>query len=111
MGAGAFYSREKYDLLAGQIEEETHNIVRGNFYLLTRYKFTETAKFYNTFYYQPDVAAFGDYRILEVATLKVAIDKSLDLKVSVQIAHDSKPPATVEQTDINYLTAIEYAFD
>jgi putative salt-induced outer membrane protein YdiY len=47
---------------------------------------------------------------LEIATLKVKIDDSLDLKIGIQITHDSKPAQSIEETDINYWTGLEYSF-
>jgi putative salt-induced outer membrane protein YdiY len=104
VGVGGFYSTERLD------DDSVSNLVRVNTYLVFKHVFNPTTHFVSTTYYQPATTDFDDYRALEQAALTVAINKSLNLKLSVDIAHDSQPPAGVKSTDTTFRTGIEYRF-
>jgi putative salt-induced outer membrane protein YdiY len=109
-GIGAFYSRESLNEVNNIIDDGIRNITRGNFYVLTKMQLTDTTRVYNTLYYQPNLETISDFRLLEVATLKVKMNHSLDLKLGLQITHDSEPVQTIKETDLTYWTGIEYSF-
>ncbi len=109
-GIGAFYSREKLDERAGTTDAGIDTLVRGNFYFVVKYRLNDTVSLGSTTYYQPATSDFGDFRALEQAALHVGLTDRLDLKISLDIAHDSRPPQLVEKTDVTYRTGIEYRF-
>ena len=53
---------------------------------------------------------FSDFRLLEDATLSVKMTDTLSLNLSLNLAHDSKPPQSVKNTDTTYSTGVEYSF-
>ena len=110
LGLGALYSIEDLEDEPSLTDGGEKEFIRGNFYVLTRYKYSDNTRFLNTFYYQPDLTGFDDFRILEVATIKNKIDENLDLKLSFTLVHDSKPAQTIDNTDTNYLVGVEYTF-
>lgn len=110
IGAGVFRSREKLDPLAGSTTVEVDYATRINFYQVYQYRITDTSRVTNMVYYQPDVSEVSDYRLLEQLALKVDINRSLSLKVSVDVARDSRPPQAVKKTDTSYNTGLEYRF-
>ena len=109
-GLGGFYSREHLDITAGSSEKNKESIWRGNIYLLLDKKLNESAKTYSTTYLQPDLFLINDYRLLEVVGIKIAINKSLSLNLNLELTYDSRPPLSVKNTDLNYVTGFEYSF-
>jgi putative salt-induced outer membrane protein YdiY len=109
-GIGAFYSREKLDDRAGTTDAGIDTLVRGNFYFVVKYRLNDTVALGSTTYYQPATSDFGDFRALEQAALHVGLTDRLDLKISLDIAYDSRPPQLVDKTDVTYRTGIEYRF-
>lgn len=110
LGLGAFYSREKLEARAGATDAGTEILWRANVYLAVKYRFNDQVRAVSTTYYQPAFKDAGDYRLLEEAALRVRMNGNLDLKLSLEIAHDSRPPQLVGRTDTTYSTGIEYTF-
>ena len=109
-GIGAFYSREKLSEEAGTTDAGIDKLVRGNFYFVVMYHLNDTVSLGSTTYYQPATSDFGDFRALEQAALRVVLTHTLDLKISLDMAYDSRPPQLVDKTDVTYSTGIEYRF-
>ena len=103
-GFGGFYSTERLD------DNSTTNLVRVNTYFVFKHALNPNTRFISTTYYQPATNDFSDYRLLEQAAFSVGINKSLDLKLSVDVAHDSQPPVGVKFTDTSFRTGIAYRF-
>lgn len=110
LGAGLFYEKEVLNRDDDIIDETITETGRGNIYLILKYKINESTILTNSTYYQPDLRYSVDYRASESASLVVAINKSLALKLSAVATHDSQPPEEVEQTDTTYRTSILYQF-
>ena len=110
LGLGAFYSREKLDPREGTTDEGTESFWRANVYFVFKYALNSQVRVLNMTYYQPAFENFNDYRFLEQVALKVKMAERLDLKLSLEIVHDSRPPQLVEKTDTVYSTGIEYSF-
>lgn len=109
-GSGAFYSREELAARPGTTDAGIDSLVRGNFYLVVKYRLNERVQFGSTTYYQPATSDPGDFRALEQAELIVNLARQLDLKISLELTHDSRPPQLIEKTDTLYRTGIEYRF-
>jgi len=110
LGAGAFYLKEKLEKRVGFEDDGTEKFWRGNFYLAIRYQLNDQARIVSTTYYQPALDNGSDFRILEEGSLKIKLTRALDLKLTLELTHDSEPPQAVEETDINYKTGLEYRF-
>ncbi|MDH5545747.1 MAG: DUF481 domain-containing protein [Gammaproteobacteria bacterium] len=106
LGVGAFYSHELINDTTKTVAQE----VKGNIYLLFKRSLSNHASFVNTLYWQPNATSLSDYRLLETATLSAKILERLALKISLELRQDSRPPATVKQTDMKLLTGIEFNF-
>lgn len=109
-GLGGLYSREELDPAAGATDAGVDTLVRGNFYFIIKYQLNETVRLASTTYYQPATSDFQDFRALEQASLHVNLTRRLDLKISLDVAHDNRPPQLIEKTDTTYRTGIEYQF-
>jgi putative salt-induced outer membrane protein YdiY len=107
LGLGSFYEQEKLRAVANTPETR---LWRGNIYFAWRFAANERIRLQNTVYYQPAWKDTADFRVLDNATISIALTKQLDLKLSLEVAHDSLPPAGIRQTDISYKTGLELRF-
>ncbi|MFQ5597814.1 MAG: YdiY family protein [Nitrospiria bacterium] len=110
LGTGAFYVVESLEARPGTTDARTEQFWRFNTYLSYQRRLNENVHFISTTYYQPAIENFSDYRILEEAGFTISMTDQLKLNLSLDIIHDSKPPQSVEKTDVTYRTGIEYAF-
>jgi putative salt-induced outer membrane protein YdiY len=110
LGAGAFWSRETLDKKPGLTDDGTESFSRANFYLVYKHKINSHLSVVSTTYYQPRLDNGSDFRALEQAGLVVKLTDSLNLKLSLDIAHDSRPPQTIDKTDTSYNTSLSYQF-
>ncbi|MFV1998301.1 MAG: YdiY family protein [Acidiferrobacterales bacterium] len=104
LGLGTFYSTEKLD------DNSTSSLFRASTYFVYKYSLNPNTHFISTTYYQPALSDPGDFRALQQAGFNVAISKTLDLKLSLDISYDNQPPIGVESTDTSFRTGIEYRF-
>jgi len=111
LGVGAFHSTEKLEDNPLYSDTGTERLWRGNLYLAVDYRIHDNIKLESTSYYQPALDDTSDYRLLEQAAVRFTLNDHLALRLSLDIAHDSRPPQSVEQTDVNYLSGLEYSFD
>lgn len=107
LGLGSFYEREA---LKPAANEPVARLWRGNTYLSLFYKLNSRIRFQNTVYYQPAWRNAADFRLLDDAGLNVSLTETLDLRLSFEVANDSRPPAGIKDTDISYKTGLEYRF-
>jgi putative salt-induced outer membrane protein YdiY len=110
LGFGAFHEQEILTDTLGTSDPRETNLWRANTYLVLKGQVNEQVRLYSTTYYQPDISDTGDYRILEQASMLVKMAQNLDLKLSLDIAFDSKPPQTVQKRDLSYSAGLEFSF-
>jgi len=110
LGAGAFYEWETVTDAIDTTDTGTESTWRGNLYLVLKYHLNENVRLVSSTYYQPSFDGADDYRALENAALEVSMTDKLGLRVSAEVRHDSRPPQTIEETDITYRTGINYKF-
>ncbi len=110
LGAGAYWSRETLDQRTGLTDHGTEEFSRANFYLVYKHKLNSQLNLISTTYYQPRLSETSDFRALEQAGLTVKMTDKLSLKLSLNIAHDSRPPQSIKQTDTSYNTSLSYRF-
>jgi putative salt-induced outer membrane protein YdiY len=110
LGAGAFHEWETVIDTIGTTDTGTASTWRGNLYLVLKYRFNENVRLVSSTYYQPSFDDVSDYRALENSALEVAMTDKLGLRVGVEVRHDSRPPQTVDETDVTYRTGINYKF-
>jgi putative salt-induced outer membrane protein YdiY len=110
LGFGAFHEQESLNAKFGTTDALQTRLWRANSYLVLKQQLNAQVRFNNTLYYQPALSDGSDYRVLEQAALLVKLADKLDLKVSLEVAFDSRPPQTVQRRDVLYSTGLEYAF-
>jgi Protein of unknown function, DUF481 len=109
-GTGAFYEREVLDEQPDVTDAGTSYLWRANLYFVVGYKLNENITANSTSYFQPAIENLDDVRLLENASLRIKLADDLDLKISLNISYESRPPQTVTGTDTTYNTGVEYRF-
>jgi putative salt-induced outer membrane protein YdiY len=110
LGFGAFHEHEVLNSMLGTSDPLSVSLWRANTYLVLKGQINEQVRVYSTTYYQPAVKDTRDFRALEQASMLVRLHENLDLKLSLDIAFDSRPPQTVQKNDTFYSTGLEYSF-
>lgn len=110
LGAGAYYTRETLEFRPGLTDHGTDEYGSASFYLSYKHQLNPQVSVMSTTYYQPRLDDGEDFRALEQASLAVKMNDRLSLKLSLDIRHDSRPPQTVEKTDVSYFTGLSYQF-
>lgn len=103
-GVGAFYSEEELSGIG------TEDRWRANLYLVWKHAIGPNTHFATTTYCQPALNDVADFRLSEEAGLIVSISKTLDIAMTLNVYHDSQPPAGVKPTDTSFSTGIKYRF-
>jgi putative salt-induced outer membrane protein YdiY len=107
LGLGSFYEQEKLRAAANSPDTQ---LWRGNIYFAWRFNVNDRIRFQNTVYYQPAWKDTADFRMIDDAAISIALTKQLDLKLSLEVSHDSLPPVGIKPTDISYKTGLELRF-
>ncbi len=107
LGLGSFYEYEKLRVTANTPDTR---LWRGNIYFAWHFAVNNRIRLQNTIYYQPAWKSSADFRLLDDAAISIALAEQLDLKLSLEVAHDSLPPAGIRQTDISYKTGLGLRF-
>lgn len=110
LGLGAFHEQESLSSKLGTSDAIRSVLWRANSYLVLKRQLNEQVRLYSTTYYQPAISDSADFRLLEQASVLVKLDQHLELKLSLDIAFDSRPPQTVHKRDMFYSTGLEYSF-
>ena len=110
LGFGAFHEQETLSSKLGTSDPMRSVLWRANSYLVLKRQLNEQVRLYSTTYYQPAFADAADFRLLEQASILVKLDQHLDLKLSLDVSFDSKPPQTVQKRDLFYSTGLEFSF-
>jgi putative salt-induced outer membrane protein YdiY len=110
LGLGGMYEDEELQPRTGATDALQSQLWRANLYLILTRRFNEQMRVVSSTYYQPRLNDWGDARLLEQAALLIKLSKVLDLKLSLEVQHDSRPPQQVEKTDISYSTGLELHF-
>jgi len=109
-GLGGFLAQEDIAEESNTTDAGQNRFVRGNIYLVVQRKISDNVELYTTTYIQPSLSKANDLRLLEDLTIKLKVTDKLGIKLSLDISHDSDPPETVEQTDIQYATGLEFKY-
>ncbi len=83
---------------------------RASLLLSAGWKLTPSAQLSGQIYFQPLLSDTRDFRILNDTGLTVRVLGPLSLQVSLRLAHDSRPPAGVETTDLSFRNTLAISF-
>ncbi len=115
LGIGAFYEREKMDLVSYEDESEQWRV---NAYASYTHVLNDKTTLASTVYVQPSAENSSDLRALTTFSLTVKMTGALALKVGYQAKHDSEPaqnlnatpPIDNSKTNTEYNTSLVYRF-
>ncbi len=82
--------------------DTTSEVIKGDFYISTGYKFNDHVKFNLVTYYQPAFNDFSDFRISLDAGFKFKVFKNLKFTMTYSLDYDSKPPYDVDDDGVSY---------
>lgn len=115
------YRKEKTRLYAASLlmmEEEKeltqpairHQDLRNSSYLSVSLIPNGQLEVVNTFFYQPLLKQFSDYRFLNQLSVKVKASRYISLGVKLNYLYDSDPAGTAPATTYNFATGIDFDF-
>lgn len=84
--------------------------MRWSNYLNLRITLSEQTSFRNTVYIQPALSDFSDMRILDEASLVVALTKHLAFKTAFNLRYDSDPPDGIDPLDLAVRNGLAVTF-
>jgi len=76
-------------------------------YLVGSYALAERVQLVETFYGQPNLGGASDYRLLSETSIVVQATDRVSLSTALTIAHDSRPPETIEKTDTALISSVK----
>ena len=79
---------------------------RWSNYVAATWKLNDRSRLTETFYIQPRINGFSDFRLLNDAAFVIDIDKRFSVKVDCQVHHNSTPPSHVVPTDLDTTTSL-----
>ncbi len=108
-GIGLYHAWERLsdDGLADQTSEQ---FWRANTYWHLQKALSPRLTVSSTLYLQPRIGPVTDLRILEQLACEIPLLTTLKFRLSLDLTHDSRPPAGVEQTDLHYRSTFRYDF-
>ncbi len=104
MGLIAMFEQEK--LRSG----ESNTAWRASLLVSIGLTLSEAVTFGSQVYYQPLLDDPSDFRLLNDLGLTVRLLGPLSTKIDLRVAHDSRPPATVERTDVVLRNSLAISF-
>ena len=111
MGSGYMLEHERIDVAPAASDEAESVNHRWTSYAVVRQRLAErNVTVQNVVYVQPRIDRFADFRILEVASLGVVIAQRFELRVELEVQHDSDPPRGVVPTDVRVRNAFSVRF-
>lgn len=95
-----------------EYEEETTGIInrhqRWNNMLSANWPISDKVDLSLVSYYQPDLSDFKDFRVSSEILLKINIIKRLNLKYSMALFYDTKPPEDIRKTFYNIKNTLSF---
>ena len=110
MGAALMVEHERLDLAETAVHDSNTTLVRGTSFLALRLVPNENFLITSTMYLQPAVGDWGDTRTLVNLRLASSITNELDLTVSFDLRHDSRPPDGIAALDTSLRTGLRYTY-
>jgi putative salt-induced outer membrane protein YdiY len=107
LGTLYMYEYEKNSPLDSVVHNNDH---RMSTYISGGFKVKDYLTINNIVYYQPNLLAFNDFRILLETSISVRLTQKLLLKTAFNLIYDSKPPNTVPTTRFNLTNGFSFVF-
>lgn len=107
VGTGAMHESEDLDpdRVTGAHPVESQAWRMANLVVATR-RLTDSVRLIGVSYYQPDLSAFEDFRILADLSLLFSLTENVELVLRSEWRHDQRPPEDVERDDFVLRTGV-----
>ncbi len=99
----------EYEQLSNDQQTLTRKF-KGDFYLSGSVQLGDRLFFSHTTYYQPDFAAFNEFRLASDTSLEVKVSEQFSLQVGFDYLYDSHPPQDVPNTFYTLRNGLKYSF-
>ncbi|MFO7978631.1 MAG: DUF481 domain-containing protein [Bacteroidales bacterium] len=99
----------EYEQLSNDQQTQTRKF-KGDLYFSGSLQLGERLFFSHTTYYQPDFAAFSEFRLASDTSLDVKISNRFSLQVAFDYLYDSHPPQDVPNTFYTLRNGLRYSF-
>ncbi len=109
IGIGAFRAWERLDD-AGFGDARGDAFWRANVYWHVDRSVATGPRLMGTLYLQPRIGPLDDLRLLGEFACELPLLGAIDLRLGLEVVHDSRPPLGVGQTDVHYRTTFGYRF-
>ncbi len=110
-GIGYMLEQETLDLPAPQPDGTSNEHHRSTNYLTVRYNSEdERLRLVQTLYAQPRFDRLQDFRLLSETSFEIQLFRQLALAISLNVTHDSEPPAGIKETDVVLSNSLRYSF-
>lgn len=107
LGALYMYDYEKNSPLDSVVYNQDH---RMSTYISGGFKVKNYLTVNNIVYYQPNLSAFNDFRVLLETKISVRLTRKLLLNTSFNLIYDSEPPNTIPTTRFNLSNGFSFVF-
>lgn len=87
-----------------------HRDHRMSTYLSSGFKVKDYLTINNIIYYQPNLLAFDDFRILLETRLSIRLTQKLSLTTTFNLIYDSEPPLTIPTSRFNLTNGFVFVF-
>lgn len=110
-GVGFMIEQETLDLPAALPDPRSSEHQRSTNYVTFRYNSEdERLRLVQTLYAQPRLDRVEDFRLLSETSFEIQLLRQLGLAINLNIAHDSKPPTGIRETDVVLSNSLRYSF-
>ena len=110
-GIGYMLEQETLDLPAALPDGTSSEHHRSTNYLTVRFNSEdERLRLVQTLYAQPRFDRLQDFRLLSETSFEIQLFRQLALAISLNVAHDSEPPAGIKETDVVLSNSLRYSF-
>ena len=109
-GTSIIYEVENIDTVSGDIHPNNTNVYRWSNYQTIYIKLYKDVVFNNTFYYQPEIKNFKDFRFYTEGEFEFKISDKFLVIFSFDYLYDSDPPSGIKKYDFGYETGFVITF-
>lgn len=108
---GAIALMPEWEVLNDGVVDDQGYGTRMSSYITQAYSLTGNLTIGNTTFYQPQIMAWGDFRLLNDFLLAYKLNKYFSIRFTVNILYDSKPPPEVEKMDWRVSHGINFSYE
>jgi hypothetical protein len=111
VGTGVMWEDERLDPdRLGPTDEARSRVVRAANLAVYSRDLRDGVRVLNVLYFQPELTAPGDFRLLNDLAVLVQLSSAVELDIAAEWRHDSRPPSVLEKDDLSVNAGIGISF-